>query len=79
MKVFWTAVCILGCILFTLMSACFGYFSIFFLGDFRDEPHAFALMLGAAVLLAGIAFLLGSTARKRLRAQAAPAVRAKGE
>ena len=79
MRVFWTVLCILGCVLFILMSACFGYFSIFFLGDFRDEPHGFALMLGAAIVLAGIAFLLGWTAKKRLRDQAAPAVGSKEE
>jgi drug/metabolite transporter (DMT)-like permease len=48
------------------MSACFGYFSVFFLGDFRDEPYGFVLMVGAAVVLAGIAFLLGREAKRRL-------------
>jgi hypothetical protein len=68
MRVFITVVCILGCILFTLMSACFGFVGMLSVnGDLSGNSAIGALVfLGIAGVLLFVAFLLGREAKRRL-------------
>jgi hypothetical protein len=67
MKVFATVMCILGCILFTLMSACFGLVGVMTTqgGLCRNLAGSF-VFLGIAAVLLLVAFLLGREAKRRL-------------
>jgi hypothetical protein len=68
MRVFVTVVCILGCILFTLMSACFGFVGMLSVnGDLSGNSAIGAVVfLGIAGVLLFVAFLLGREAKRRL-------------
>jgi hypothetical protein len=67
MKVFATVMCIVGCILFLLMSACFGLVGVISMdgGTGRNLIGSFVFMGIAAVLLF-VAFLLGREAKRKL-------------
>jgi len=67
MKVFATVMCIVGCILFLLMSACFGLVGVISMdgGKGRNLIGSFVFMGIAAVLLF-VAFLLGREAKRKL-------------
>jgi len=67
MKVFATVMCILGCILFTLMSACFGWVGMIGMQDTHASNMVGALVfLGIAAVLLLVALLLGREAKRRL-------------
>jgi hypothetical protein len=68
MRVFATVMCILGCILFTLMSACFGFVGMLSVnGDLSGNSAIGAVVfLGIAGVLLFVAFLLGREAKRRL-------------
>jgi hypothetical protein len=67
MRVFATLICILGCILFTLMSACFGWVGMIGMQDTRNSNLIGAVVfLGIAGALLFVAFLLGREAKRRL-------------
>ena len=67
MRVFATLVCILGCILFTLMSACFGWVGLIGMHDIQGSNLIRGVVfLGIAGVLLFVAYLLGRAAKRRL-------------
>jgi apolipoprotein N-acyltransferase len=68
MRVFVTVVCILGCIVFTLMSACFGWVGLFVMqeGGRGSNLVGALVFLGIGAVLLLVAFLLGREAKRRL-------------
>jgi len=66
-RTFVTVVCILGCVVFLLMSACFGTVGIVVM-DPHNGNNVFGsfVFLGIAAVLLFVAFLLGREAKRRL-------------
>ena len=68
MKVFATVMCILGCLLFLLMSACFGLVGMLSVNGNLSGNSAIGavVFLGIAGVLLFVAFLLGREAKRML-------------
>ena len=67
MRVFAALICILGCILFTLMSACFGWVGIIGMQNTQGSNLIRGVVfLGIAGVLLFVAYLLGRAAKRRL-------------
>jgi hypothetical protein len=67
MRVFATVMCILGCIVFLLMSACFGLVGFISMqGEMGRNLMGSFVFIGIAAVLLLVAFLLGREAKRRL-------------
>jgi hypothetical protein len=67
MRVFLTVVCILGCIVFSLMSACFGMVGLMMMqGEAGRNLVGSLVFFGIAAVLVFVAFLLGRVAKRKL-------------